>query len=71
MVAPLRLRKIKENSPTLWYNVHSRPKESSAENGAQLEENKTSLGYVCNPSSQRERDAASKLFGNAFSVTTL
>ncbi len=22
-VAPLRLRKIKENSPTLWYNEHT------------------------------------------------
>ncbi len=38
-VAPLRLRKIKEKSPTTWYNEH--PKESSPENGAQLEENKT------------------------------
>ncbi len=37
-VAPLRLRKIKEKSPTLWYNEHTR---SSRENGAQLEENKT------------------------------
>ncbi len=38
-VAPLHLRKIKEKSPTQWYN--ERPKESSPENGAQLEENKT------------------------------
>ncbi len=38
-IAPLHLRKIKEKSPTLWYNEH--PKESSPENGAQLEENKT------------------------------
>ncbi len=30
MVAPLRLRKIKEKSPTPWYNEHTRaPKESS------------------------------------------
>ncbi len=41
-VAPLRLRKIEEKSPTPWYNEHTRaPKESSPENGAQLEENKT------------------------------
>ncbi len=40
-VAPLRLKKIKENSPTPWYNEHSSLKESSPEDGAQLKENKT------------------------------
>ncbi len=30
-----------------------------------------SQGYVCNPSSSRERDAASKRYGNAPSVTAL
>ncbi len=38
-VAPLCLRKIKEKTLTTWYNEHTRtPKESSPENGAQLEE---------------------------------
>ncbi len=41
-VAPLRLRKIKEKSPTPWYNEHTRTlKRAGPENGAQLEENKT------------------------------
>ncbi len=40
-IAPLRLRKIKEMSPTPWYNEHTRALKSSLENGAQLEENKT------------------------------
>ncbi len=44
-VAPLRLRKIKENSPTPWYNSH--PKESSTENGGQQEENKTRGIWYC------------------------
>ncbi len=39
-VAPLRLRKIKETSPTPCYNEHTRTLKR-AENGAQLEENKT------------------------------
>ncbi len=39
-VAPLRLRKIKEKSPTPWYNEHTQALKR-AENGAQLEENKT------------------------------
>ncbi len=42
MVAPLRLRKIKEKSPTPWYNEHTRAlKRVAPENGVQLEENKT------------------------------
>ncbi len=28
-VAPLRLRKIKENSPTPWYNEHTRAREEN------------------------------------------
>ncbi len=41
-VAPLRLRKIKEKSPTPWYNEHTCAiKRAARENGAQLEENKT------------------------------
>ncbi len=39
-VAPLRLRKIKEKSPTPWCNEHTQALKR-AENGAQLEENKT------------------------------
>ncbi len=30
MVAPLRLRKIKEKSPTLWYNEHTRALKRAA-----------------------------------------
>ncbi len=29
-VAPLRLRKIKEKSPTLWYNAHTRTLKRAA-----------------------------------------
>ncbi len=29
-VAPLRLRKIKENSPTPWYNEHTRTLKRAA-----------------------------------------
>ncbi len=93
-VAPLRLKKIKEKSPTPWYNEHTcalkraaRKMERSLrktklevfrmawrENTLSyrkalktarsnyflslLEENVP--GYVCNPGSPRERDAASK-----------
>ncbi len=38
-VAPLHLRKIKEKTPTPWYNEHTRALKSSLENEAQLEEN--------------------------------
>ncbi len=40
-VAPLRLRKIKEKSPTPWYNEHTRAlKRAARKMELQLEENK-------------------------------
>ncbi len=44
-VAPLCIRMIMEKSPTLWCNEHT--KESSPENEAQLEENKTGVILYC------------------------
>ncbi len=41
-VAPLRLRKIKEKSPTPWYNEHTRAlKRAARKMETQMEENKT------------------------------
>ncbi len=41
-VAPLRLRKIKENSPTPWYNEHTRTlKRAARKMERKLEENET------------------------------
>ncbi len=45
-VAPLRLRKIKENSPTTWYNEHTRALNRAARE-MELSWKKTKLGVFC------------------------